>query len=178
MAACSNKRKKDQLTDDDTSKVLEDGSDVFSEESENFWFDRSEEVSDSDSDTSSVVRESELYEEISDISQHFVPQGVPRPRLAFIGVSGVNVDCDDKISFLEYFRKFIDEDIWQLFAEKRNVYANQFLASNRNLKPRSRARSWIGTKWTEMKTLLEFSFFKVLYRSLRMEFISPKGKVL
>ena len=88
------------------------------------------------------------------------------------------MDCDDKISFLEYFRKFIDEDIWQLFAEKRNVYANQFLASNRNLKPRSRARSWIGTKWTEMKTLLEFSFFKVLYRSLRMEFISTKGKVL
>ena len=36
MAACSNKRKKDQLTDDDISKVLEDGSDVFSEESENF----------------------------------------------------------------------------------------------------------------------------------------------
>jgi len=52
MAACSNKRKKDQLTDDKISKVLEDESGVFSEESDDFWF---EEDSDRDSDTSSVV---------------------------------------------------------------------------------------------------------------------------
>jgi hypothetical protein len=38
MAASSNKRKKDQLTDEDISKVLdvEDESDVFSEESDDF----------------------------------------------------------------------------------------------------------------------------------------------
>jgi len=38
MAACNNKRKKDLLTDDDISKVLdiEDESDVFSEESDEF----------------------------------------------------------------------------------------------------------------------------------------------
>ena len=38
MAVCSNKRKKDLLTDDDISKVLdiEDKSDVFSEESDDF----------------------------------------------------------------------------------------------------------------------------------------------
>jgi len=38
MAACSNKWKKDLLTDDDISRVLEieDESDVFSEESDDF----------------------------------------------------------------------------------------------------------------------------------------------
>ena len=48
MAACSNKGKKDLLTDDSISKVLdiEDESDVFSEESDDFWFDTSEENSD------------------------------------------------------------------------------------------------------------------------------------
>ena len=46
MAACSNKRKKNLLTDDDISKVLdtEDESDVLSEESDDFWFDTSEEI--------------------------------------------------------------------------------------------------------------------------------------
>jgi hypothetical protein len=28
----------------------------------------------------------------------------------------------------------VHEDMWQLFAEQRNIYANQFLAANRNLK--------------------------------------------
>jgi hypothetical protein len=70
MAVSSNKRKKDQLTGEDISKVLdvEDESDVFSEESDDFWFDISEEDSDRDSDTSSVVRESEPYEKVSDFS--------------------------------------------------------------------------------------------------------------
>ena len=60
MAACSNKQKKDLLTNDDISKVLdtEDESDVFSEESDDFWFDTSEEDSDGDSDTSSIVNKS------------------------------------------------------------------------------------------------------------------------
>jgi len=68
MAAYINKRKKDLLTADDISKVLdiEDESDVFSEESDDFWFDTSEEDSDGDSDTSSVVNESVSYEEVSD----------------------------------------------------------------------------------------------------------------
>ena len=70
MAVSSNKRKKDQLTGEDISKVLdvEDESDVFSEESDDFWFDIREEDSDRDSDTSSVVRESEPYEKVSDFS--------------------------------------------------------------------------------------------------------------
>jgi len=44
MIACSRKRKKDLLTDDDISKVLdiEGESDLFSEESDDFWFDTSE----------------------------------------------------------------------------------------------------------------------------------------
>jgi len=50
MAVCSNKRKKDLLTDYDISKVLDiaDESDVFSEEYDDFWFDTSEEDSDGD----------------------------------------------------------------------------------------------------------------------------------
>jgi hypothetical protein len=44
MAVSSNNRKKDLLTEEDISKVLdkEDESDVFSEESEDFWFDTSD----------------------------------------------------------------------------------------------------------------------------------------
>jgi len=155
MAASSNKRMKDLLTDEDISKVLdiEDVSDVFSEESDDFWFDTSEEDSEKDSDTSSVVHESEPCEEVSDFSQTFVPHSAARPRFAFLGVSGVNVDFEDETSVLECFQKFIDEDMWQLFAEQTNIYANQFLAANPNLKPRSRARSWVDTNPTEMKTL-------------------------
>ena len=124
MAACSNKRKNDLLTDDVISKVfdIEDESDVFSEESDDFWFDTSEEDSDGDSDTSSVVNESLSYEEVSDFSHPFVPHGVARPRFAFLGVSGVNLDFDDGINVLEWFQKFIDEDMWQLFAEQTNIY--------------------------------------------------------
>jgi hypothetical protein len=64
-AASSNKRQKDLLTEEDIYRVLviEDESDVFSEESDDFWFDTSEEDSEGDSDTSSIVHESELYEE-------------------------------------------------------------------------------------------------------------------
>jgi hypothetical protein len=74
MAASSNK------TDEDISNVLdkEDESDVFSEESDDFLFDASEEDSDSESDTSNVVHESEPYEELSYISHPFVPHGVAR----------------------------------------------------------------------------------------------------
>jgi hypothetical protein len=137
MAASSNKRKRDLLTEEDIYRVLdiEDESDVFSEESDDFWFDTSEEDSEGDLDTSSIVHESELYEEASDFSQPFVSHGVARPRFAFLGVSGVNVDFDDDINVLECFQKFIDENIWQLFAEQTNIYANQVLAANPNLKP-------------------------------------------
>jgi len=56
--------------------------------------------------------------------------------------------------FLECFQKFTYDDMWQLFAEQTNMYtANQFLAASPNLKPQSRARSWMDTNSTEMKTL-------------------------
>jgi len=101
------------LTDDDISKVLdiEDESGVFSEEFDEFWFDTSEEDSEGDSDTISVVYESLSYEEVSDFSQPLVSHGVARPRFAFLGVSGVNVDFDYEINVLECFQKFIDEDM-------------------------------------------------------------------
>jgi hypothetical protein len=59
MAASSKKRMKDLLTDEDISKVLntEDESDVFSEESDDFWFYTSEENSEKDSNTISIVHE-------------------------------------------------------------------------------------------------------------------------
>jgi len=52
------------------SKVFdnEDESDVFSEESDDFFFHTSEEDSDRNWDTSSAVHESEPYEEVSDFS--------------------------------------------------------------------------------------------------------------
>jgi hypothetical protein len=132
MAASSNKRKKDLLKDEDICRVLDtkDESDVFSEESDgiwfdtsenendvfseeydDFWLDTSEEDSERDSNTSSVVHESEPNEEVSDFSQRFVPHGVARPRFTFLGVSGVNVDFDDEINVLECFQKFTEEDM-------------------------------------------------------------------
>jgi hypothetical protein len=45
-------------------------------------------------------------------------------RLAFLGGSGVNVDFDDETSVPECFQKFIDEDIWQLFAEQIYMLTN------------------------------------------------------
>jgi hypothetical protein len=136
MAASSNKQMKDLLTDEDMSKVLdtEDESDIFSEESYDFWFDTSEEDSDRDSDTSSVVHESEPHEEVLDFLQPSVPHGVACTRFAFLGVSGVNVNFDDEINIVECFQKFIDEDMCQLFAQQTNIYANQFLAANPSLK--------------------------------------------
>jgi len=91
MAASSKKRKKDQLIDEDISKVLdvEDESDVFSEETDDFWFGTSEEDSDRNSDTSSVVHESEPYEKVSDFSQPFELHGVVRPRFAFLVARGL-----------------------------------------------------------------------------------------
>ena len=105
MAASSNKRKKDLLTEENISKILdkEDELDVFSEESDNFLFGISEEDSDSESEASSVVHESEPHEEVSDFLQPVVPHGVAHPRFAFLGVSGVNVDFDDETSVLECF---------------------------------------------------------------------------
>jgi hypothetical protein len=52
---------KDLLTDEDIYRVLGigDESEVFSEESDDFWFDTSEENSEGDLDTSSIVHESE-----------------------------------------------------------------------------------------------------------------------
>ena len=79
--------------EEDISNVLdkEDKSDIFSEESDVFLCHTSEEDSDSELNTSNVVQESELYEELSYFSHPFVPHIVVRPRFAFLGVSGMNV---------------------------------------------------------------------------------------
>jgi len=144
-------------------------------------FDTNEEDTDSESGTGSVVYESEPYEKGQIFRNLFVPHGVARPRFAFLGVSGVNVDFDDEINVLERLQKFPDEDIWQLFAEQTNIYANQFLGANPNLKPRSRVRSWMDTNPTEMKTLIRLLIFQGIiqkhengmYFSKRESFVTP-----
>jgi len=80
-------------TGKDISNVLdkEDESDAFAEESDDFLFDTSEEDSDSESDTSNVMHESKLYEELSCFSHPSVLHSVAHPRFAFLGVSGMNV---------------------------------------------------------------------------------------
>jgi hypothetical protein len=147
---------KDLLTDKNISKVLhiEEKSDLFSEESADFWFDTSDEDSERDSDTSTVVHESEPYKEVPDFSQTFVPHGVARPRFAFLGVSGVNVNFDDETSVAGCLRSLLMKICGSYLFKKTNIYANQFLAANPNLKPQSRARSSMDTKPTEMKTLI------------------------
>jgi hypothetical protein len=77
-------------------------------------------------DTSSVLHESEPYEEVSEFLQPFLPHGMARPRFAFLGLSGVNVDFDDETNVLECFQKFTGEDIWQLFAEQKIYMPTNF----------------------------------------------------
>jgi hypothetical protein len=125
---------------------------MFSKESDNFWFDTRQEDLDSELDTSSVLHESELYEEVSDFSQPFVSYGMACQRFSFLSVREMNVDFDKEISVVECLQKFNDEETWQLFAEQTNIYANQFLAANPNLQPQ--ARSWMDTNPTEMKALI------------------------
>lgn len=48
------------------------------------------------------------------------------PRFAFLDSSGVNVDFDDETSVLECFQKFIDEDMFQLFAEQKKYMTTNF----------------------------------------------------
>ena len=115
---------------------------------------------------------------MSDFLQTFVPHGMACPRFVFLRVSGVNANLDDETRVLECFPKFIDEDKWPLFAEKTNRYANQFLVANPNLKPQSRTRRWMDTNLTEMKTLIGSLISQGTVQNMRMECISPKGKVL
>jgi hypothetical protein len=81
MAVSSN----NLLTEEDISIVLDkkDEINVFCEESNEFSFDTSEEGSESELDTSSVVHESEPYEEVSDFSPPFGPHGMTRPQFVF-----------------------------------------------------------------------------------------------
>ena len=48
-----------------------------------------------------------------------------------------------------YWWRYVAAVCWS-----KNIYLNEFLAANSNLKPRSRARSWMDTNPTEMKTLI------------------------
>jgi hypothetical protein len=49
--------------------------------------------------------------------------------------------------FLGCFQKFIDDDMWQLFADQTNIYAIQFLAATHNLKPSPELEvEWIQTR--------------------------------
>jgi hypothetical protein len=80
------------------------------------------------------VHESEPDEEVSDLTQPFVPHSVACPRSAFLSVKRVNVDFDDETSVLECFQKFNDKDMWQLFAEQIYTPTNVF-AAHPNLTP-------------------------------------------
>ena len=197
MAASSNKSTKDLPTGEDISTVfdIEDESDVISEASNDKSEEDSEEEesddtseeeesddtrkedSEGDSDTSSIVHESEQNKEVSDSWQSSVPNGVERQRFEFHGESGVNVDFDDGIGVLQCFQKFIDEDMWKLFAEQTNIYARQFLA-NHNLKPRSRAKSWVDTNPTEMKTLIGLIILQGIVHKPQIEMYFSKRKCI
>jgi hypothetical protein len=86
-----------------------------------------------ESDTGSVVHENESQEEVSDLTQPFVPHSVEHSRLSFLGLSGVNVDFDDETSVLEYFQKFIYE-MWQCLLNKQIHMPTNFFVANLNLK--------------------------------------------
>jgi hypothetical protein len=81
------------LTEENISKVLdeEDKSDVLPRTLDDLSSDTREDDSDSESDTGSVVCESELQEEVSDLTQPFVPHSVECPRFSFLVVSGTKL---------------------------------------------------------------------------------------
>jgi len=90
---------------------------------------------------------------MSDFSKPFVSHGGARSRFSFLGVSGVNTDLMMQLVFWNVFG-ILSMKICGSCLLNKNIYANQFLAANPNLKPRSRARSWMDTNPTEMKSLI------------------------
>jgi hypothetical protein len=115
MAASSNKRKQDLLTEEDISEVLgkEDESNYSLRNLMFFGLIQVRKIQTVSRIPAVLCMKSEPYEELSDFSQPFVPHVVARPKFAFLSVSGVNVDSDDETSVLECFQKFTDEDTWQ-----------------------------------------------------------------
>ncbi|KAG8223608.1 hypothetical protein J437_LFUL003476 [Ladona fulva] len=123
-------------------------------------------VSDSESDEDEIAEDDDL---VTNVPGHpyvwTAEEQATRERFTFAGDSGMKVQVNEAENILEYFDLFVDDVLCNMIAEQSNIYAKQFLDTNPNLKPRSRAREWVETNSREIRTLLECpgkKLFKIL----------------
>ncbi|KAG8229795.1 hypothetical protein J437_LFUL005876 [Ladona fulva] len=98
-------------------------------------------VSDSESDEDEIAEDDDL---VTNVPGHpyvwTAEEQATRERFVFAGDSGMKVQVNEAENILEYFDLFVDDVLCNMIAEQSNIYAKQFLETNPNLKPRSRAR--------------------------------------
>ena len=80
------------------------------------------------------------------------PNDVP-----FTGQTGLHVNTDN-FTCQNYFELFFSEDFLNHLVLQTNLYAQQYLEANPNLKKHSRVKSWIDTDIAEMKRFLALVF--------------------
>ncbi|KAG8236032.1 hypothetical protein J437_LFUL015410 [Ladona fulva] len=71
-----------------------------------------------------------------------------------MGNPELKVEMEEKDNILKCYKLFVDDKLCSMISEQMNIYAKQFLDANPDLKPRSRARSWIETTSDEIRVLL------------------------
>ena len=150
-AASSNKWKCNVFTEENICKVLdeEDKSDVLPRTLWRFVLILVRMIQ-TVSRIQAVLCETELQEEVSDLTQPFVPHSVECPRFSFLGVSGV------KLVYWNVFRSLL---MMKSGSYLLNKYTNKpiFFVAHPNLKPGSRTRNWRHTNPTEVKPLTSHS---------------------
>ncbi|KAG8222170.1 hypothetical protein J437_LFUL001261 [Ladona fulva] len=103
-------------------------------------------VSDSDSDKEISVADDDAAMSIPGHPYEWTVEEVePRSKFPIICNSGIKVEIVDCENVLEFFVIFVDNELCKMIANQRNNYTKQFINSNPNLKPQSRARHWVET---------------------------------
>lgn len=125
-----------------------------SSESSNNDFDYDTQLSDTESEDNEEVDEVSPSNNVSDVSEEWVPQNAERPPFPFTSHPGKTFNTPSKKVPLFYLEKFLDEALIKLLTEQMNLYAAQFFANNLELKPCSRLRKWKDTNEAKMKIFL------------------------
>ncbi|KAG8236621.1 hypothetical protein J437_LFUL010879 [Ladona fulva] len=150
MATSSKRSKLSDVTEEDIFGIEDSDSD---DDLEDIYINT--DVSDSDSDEEVSVADDDTAVSIPGHPYEWTAEEEePRSKFPFIGNSGIKVEIVDCENVLEFFEIFVDDELCKMIADQTNIYAKQFIDSNPNLKPQSRARHWVETNSNEIRTLL------------------------
>ncbi|CAL1272460.1 unnamed protein product [Larinioides sclopetarius] len=120
----------DESTESDSETDRNESDDTYSEDNE------SDKKNEDPNVRKSTISNREPFEFLANHGQNEI---VPR-RLRF------------KCSF--YIEQYLDENLINLIVKETNLYADQFLQSHPNLKPRSRMRKWYPTTNNEIRCFI------------------------